>query len=291
MEASMHPNLLYNDRILPATEAMLRPGQLGLLAGWGVFSTLRIYQGVPFAFERHWKRIERDAAKIHVPLERFQPDAVRGRLLELIEANGSHEASMRLCIVRSEGGVWQGPGEGNASDLVAFSIPVAARKQRASLSVTEHGRHAASAFAGTKTLSWSHNLTMAEGAAQAGFDETILLNERGEVAECTSANIFAVLDGRAYTPPLSAGPLPGVTREVLLSGELELDGIAVEERALTVEDLRQAEEVFITSSTRELLPVERIEQIPLQATEWPVMEKLRAALQAHVQSYIAARKA
>jgi branched-chain amino acid aminotransferase len=290
MGTAMHPQLLYNDRIVPTSESILRPGQLGLLAGWGVFTTLRIYQGVPFAFERHWKRIERDAAKINVSLERFQRDDVRRQLLRLIEHNASPEASMRLCIVRSEGGLWQGPGSGHASDLLAFSIPIAPRKERASLSVTENGRHAASAFAGTKTLSWSHNLTMAENAHNAGFDETVLLNERGEVAECTSANIFAVLNGQAYTPPLSSGPLPGVTREVMLE-ELDTNGAALKERVLTLEDLYQAEEVFITSSTRELLPVERIGDRKLRAESWPVMQQIHSRLREYVANYIAARLA
>ena len=78
--------------------------------------------------------------------------------------------------------------------------------------MAEQGRHAASPFAGTKTLSWSHNLTLVETAQQNGDDEVILLNERNEVAECTSANIFAAKGGTTYTPPLSSGPLPGVTR-------------------------------------------------------------------------------
>lgn len=285
----MHPHVLYNDQIVPATEAILRPGQLGLLAGWGVFTTLRIYEGIPFAFERHWSRITRDAGKINVSLERFERDAVRRQLLALVEQNESYEASMRLCIFRSEGGVWEGPGAGYESDLIAFSIPVRDFKRTVKLGVTEQGRHAASPFAGTKTLSWSHNLTMVENAYKDGFDETVLLNERGEVAECTSANIFAVIDGQAYTPPLSSGPLPGVTREVMLN-EIDTNGAALEERVLSLDDLYRAEEVFITSSTRELIPVVRIGDRELGASEWPVMQQILVKLRAYVREYIAANK-
>lgn len=285
----MHPYLLYNDRIHKAEDALLRPGQLGLLAGWGVFTTLRIYEGVPFEFDRHWKRMLRDAEKINVPMP-FEREAVRARLIELIERNQSYEASMRLCIVRSRGGIWEGPGSGNDADLFAFSVPVKAFKERVALDVQENGRHAASPFAGTKTLSWSHNLTMAENAAKAGFDEVILLNERGEVAECTSANIFAVREGVTLTPPISSGPLPGVTRAVMLE-ELEMADAPVREAVLTLDDLYGAEEVFITSSTRELIPVERIGARELGASAWPVMERLRAALQVHIRRYVSARKA
>ncbi len=280
----MHPYVLYNDQIVPADEAIFRPGQLGLLAGWGVFTTLRIYQGVPFAWERHWARMTRDAALIHVELP-FDPGQVRSLLLQLIERNQTPEAKMRLCVFRSRGGVWEGPGSGKASDLVAFSIDESHWGATATLGIREQGRHAASPFAGTKTLSWAHNLTMLEAAQAKGFDEVILLNERAEVAECTSANIFAVINGVTYTPPLSSGPLPGVTREVMLS---ELDQVVcpVEEKVLTVNDLYSADEVFITSSTRELLPVSSIEGRPLKATgAWPVMEKLRTHLQEYIRAY------
>jgi len=279
----MHPFVLLNEEILPADQTMLKPGQLGLLAGWGVFTTLRIYRGVPFEFERHWARMQRDAALIHIPFD-FDSVGVRRKLLELIAQNESFEASMRVCIVRSEGGVFAGPSLGNSSDLVAFSVPVKDWASTTALSVTPQGRHAASPFRGTKTLSWAHNLTMAETAHQAGFGETILLNERDEVAECTSANIFAVIDGQAYTPPLDSGPLPGVTREVMLE-ELEPP---VQERVLLLEDLYDAEEVFITSSTRELMPVERIGDQVLRAGEkgeWPAMRAIRERLRGYIAAY------
>ncbi len=284
----MHPHILYNDKIVPATQPILRAGQLGALSGWGVFTTLRIYQGIPFAFDRHWARMSRDAALIHVDLP-FDPEEVRSRLLRLVERNGTPEASLRLCILRSERGVFAGPGEGNPSDLVAFSIDVRSRAETATLTVREHGRHAASPFAGAKILSWAHNLTMVEEAQQAGFDEVILLNERGEVAECTSANIFAVRDGVILTPPLSAGPLPGVTRAVMIE-ELDDNDAEVREAVLRLEDLLGADEVFITSSTRELLPIVRINDQPLPEGPWPTMERARKALRAYVNSYIEAAK-
>lgn len=281
----IHPNVLYNDRIAPSGEALLRPGQLGLLAGWGVFTTLRIRKGIPFAFERHWERLQRDARLLHVdiPVER---DALRGHLLELARRNGCPEASMRLCIVRSQGGVFEGPGSGNRSDVVAFTIDLPRWRDTVSLSLQPDGRHAASPFAGTKTLSWAHNLTFVETAQQQGFGEVILLNERGEVAECTSANIFAVRGGVTYTPPLTSGALPGITRLVMLEELAE----PVEEKTLHPQDLYAADEVFITSTTRELMPVERIASARLRAAErgeWPQMEKLRASLRRYIEAYAA----
>jgi branched-chain amino acid aminotransferase len=113
-------------------------------------------------------------------------------------------------------------------------------------------------------LSWAHNLRWAERAQEQGFDEVVLLNEFGRVAECTSANVFAVFGNDVITPPLTAGCLPGITREVLLE-ELHSPGIRLIERDLAIEDLYLADEVFITSTTRGLLRVREIARRPLAA--------------------------
>ena len=284
----MHPNVLYNDRICPADLKVLTPGQIGLLSGWGVFTTLRIYGGIAFAFERHWQRLARDAELLHVELPQA-PDVAQTNLLRLIKANDAREASMRLCVVRSQGGYWAGPGSGNASDLIALTNDLQGREPPVALEVARHCRYAAASFTGTKTLSWAWNLTLAETAHRNGYTEVILLNERGEVAECTSANIFAAKDEVTYTPPLSSGPLPGVTRAIMLE---ELDP-PVEEKVLRLEDLIEADEVFITSTTRELLPVNRIQDRPIASsdrTSWPVMERLQEALSAYIRRYTEAAR-
>ena len=126
------------------------------------------------------------------------------------------------------------------------------------LAYVKDARHAANPFAGAKMLSWAMNLTWLETAQSRGFDEVILLNERGEVAECTSANIFVAKGNQVWTPPLSSGCLPGITREVLL-GEVHVPGIEIREKTLMPAELESADEVFITSTTRDLLPVVEIE--------------------------------
>lgn len=191
---------------------------------------------------------------------------------------------MRVNVMRSQGGLWEGPGSGQASDVVAFTADLAGDPGSVLLAPQSHGRDSQSPFAGTKTLSWAHNLTLFENAQRAGFADALLLNERGEVSECTSANIFAVRNGVTLTPPLASGPLPGVTRAVMLE---ELDE-PVEERVLHPSDLYAADEVFITSSTRELVPVTRIGGQALRATAWPVMERLRSSLRDYIDSYLRA---
>ena len=285
----MHHYVLYNGRIVSADESIFKPGQLGLLSGWGVFSTLRIGRGVAFAIERHWARLCRDAELIHVDLP-VNLDGVRAGFAELIRHNDALEAVARICVFRSNGGRWEGLGTGASSDWVALTDDLSPWPETASLDVRANARFAASPFVGAKTLSWSANLTMYEDAHRAGFDEVILLNERSEVTECTSANIFAVQDGVTYTPPLHSGLLPGVTREVMLT-ELRSSSM-VREKVLSVDDLLEAEEVFITSSTRELLPVARIGETRLRGGgEWPVMNRLGRELRDYMDRYTDAQLA
>jgi branched-chain amino acid aminotransferase len=263
---------------------MLSAGQVGLLSGWGVFSTLRVVEGVPFAFERHWNRLARDAAALHIALP---PDAnlVRRKLVELIEANRAHHSTLRLVIVRNRGGLWEAPSQsGGPSDLIALTADSKEWGAGVKLAYVKNARHAANEFAGAKILSWAMNLTWLESAQARGFDEVILLNERGEVAECTSANIFAANGHRVTTPPLSAGCLPGITRELLLEA-VRAPGIDIQEKAISPDDLEAADEIFITSTTRNLLPVTRIEEKTVGRSEG-VRTALDRAFAEFVERYV-----
>jgi branched-chain amino acid aminotransferase len=274
----LHRFVLHNDRVQEATDLSLSPGQVGLLSGWGVFSTLRVADGVLFAWERHWARITRDAS-----------ERVRNNLLELVEANGAHDCTLRLVIVRNGGGMWAGPSNGRNCDVIALTADSKDWGDGVKLAYQQNARHAASQFAGAKILSWAMNLTWLESAQARGFDEVILLNERGEVAECTSANIFIADGNQVWTPPLSSGCLPGITREVLL-GEVRVPGIRIGEKALMPTDLELADEVFITSTTRDLLPAVQIENKKTGRSE-RARHALTAAFSAFVQKYVANHKA
>src|SRR5204863_9295951 len=228
------------NEIHEASEKLLSPGQVGLLSGWGVFSTIKVIDGVLFSFERHWARMSRDAALMRVPLPGDAVGLVND-LLGLVEKNRAQLSTLRVVVVRNHGGMWEAPDQTRSSDVIAFTADIKEWGESVKLNYVRQARHAASVFAGTKILAWAMNLTWVEEAQSRGFDEVILLNERDEVAECTSANVFAVIDGKTCTPPLSSGCLPGVTRNVLIE---EIGG--VEERTLRLEDLYRAEEVFVT---------------------------------------------
>ncbi len=286
----IHPLLLHNGHIRPSTDLFLSPGQVGLLNGWGVFSTIKIVDGVLFAFDHHWARMHRDADLLRVPFP-WQPAELEEMLLTLVEANRDYNATLRVSVVRNRGTIWEGPAARLDVDLFAFTVARNEWGHDARLMIVPNARFAAGPFAGTKILSWAMNLVWYEDAHRAGFDEALLLNERGEASECTSANLFAVFGDTVATPPLSSGCLPGVTRELLLE-EIHAPGIQVVERPLALPDLEAADELFITSSTRDLLGVREVEGLSIR-TDTSVCVALKQAFTAYERAYVerAARRA
>jgi branched-chain amino acid aminotransferase len=279
----VHRFILHNDDIREASDRVLSPGQVGLLSGWGVFSTIRVIDGVLFAFERHWARMTRDAALFRVTLPR-DSENVKAHLLQLAQANEAPNCTMRVVVVRNGGGVWEGPSVGRPSDLIALTADLHDWGAGVNLKYVPQSRHAGCTLAGTKILAWAQNLTWLEEAQKQGFDEVILLNERGEVAECTSANIFLANGNKVSTPPLSSGCLPGITRELLLT-EVQLADFPVHEKTLKPADLEKADEVFITSTTRNLLPVMRIGKHAIP-NSGQARESLQQAFAEYVAEYI-----
>ncbi len=285
----LHRFILHNQEIREASERLLSPGQVGLLSGWGIFTTLRVIDGVLFAFPRHWARMSRDAALLHVPLPASMQET-EARLLKLVEANQAPEATMRVAVVRNSGGIWEGPANQRDFDLIALTADLKEWGGSVKLRYVTQARHAASRFAGTKVLSWAFNLTWLEQAQAEGYDEVVLLNERGEVAECTSANIFAGAGDEIWTPPLSSGCLPGITREILLA-ECHIAGCRLSERTLYPRELEEAEEVFITSTTRDLLPVSRIGEKVIDSGSRRLRDTAQAVFSDFVHRYVESRKA
>jgi branched-chain amino acid aminotransferase len=282
----MHRFLLYNGDVRETSAKLLEAGQVGVLNGWGVFSTLRVNEGVLFAFERHWARMARDAKLLRVPMP-WDAETMNRELTKLVEANQARNATLRVAVVRNKGGAFEGPALERDADLIAFTKDLNHWGESAALSIQPQARHAQSPFAGTKVLSWCFNLVMYEQATTSGFDEVVLLNERDEVSECTSANVFITLGDRVFTPPLNSGCLPGVTRELLLE-VIRVPGITVEERALRLEDLERADGVFITSTTRDLLPVRSIDGLRIRQESF-ALPRLQKAFSEYAESYISAR--
>jgi branched-chain amino acid aminotransferase len=285
----IHRHVFHNDSLQPIENVRLSPGQAGLTCGWGIFTTLRISRGEAFAYERHWRRLEKDAAIIRLPIL-YTAAKVRVNLHEVIRANKVSEGSARVYLVYNSVGFWQSEEQRPLVDLIIYSAPLPEYREPIRLGLREHGRHAASPLAGVKSISWLPNVWAVTEAQKEGFDEVVRLNERSEIAECTAANIFAVRNGKVYTPPLNSGCLEGVTRGILFEIAPEA-GIPVVEQALRPDDLYSADEVFITSTNRSLLGVCEIAGHKFPAAPGPIAQKLEQAFGAAMLDYVAQQTA
>src|SRR5438309_4091744 len=285
----IHPHVFHNDTLLPIEKVRLSPGQAGLLCGWGIFTTVRISRGEAFAYERHWRRLEKDAALIRLPLL-YTAAKVRVHLHEVIRANNVTEGSARIYLVHNQVGFWRSDEPQPQVDLIIYSAPLPEYREPVRLGLRAHGRHAAAPLAGVKSISWLPNVWAVAEAQKEGCDEVVLLNERGEVAECTAANIFAAKNGKIYTPPLNSGCLEGVTRAILSEIAPEA-GINVVEQILRPEDLYAADEVFISSTNRNIIGVGEIAGHKIAAAPGTITRHIEELFVAHVTDYVTRRHA
>jgi branched-chain amino acid aminotransferase len=286
--ALIHRHVFHNDQLLPTEKTRLSPGQAGLINGWGLFTTLRIVRGEAFAFERHWRRLEKDAAIIRLPMP-YPGPRVRVQLQEVIRADKVAEGCARIYLVYNQVSFWRSDETSLPEvDLIIYTAPLPEYREPVRLSVREHGRHAASPLAGVKTISWLNNVWSVAEAQKEGFDEVVMLNERGEVAECTAANIYAVKGDKIVTPPLSSGCLEGVTRGILfeIAGEA---GAVVKEQTLKMEDLLNADEVFISSTNRNVIAVGEIAGRKIASAPGPVTQRINETLTNYINDYVSRR--
>jgi branched-chain amino acid aminotransferase len=248
--------ILHNDRIIPLEEIRLSPTQAGLLTGLGVFTTLRLYRGQPFRFDIHWHRMARDADRLDVPLC-YEEGVAREAIVRLAALNHREECAARFSLIKNSGGLWIPPPDCPPTDLLVFTYELKAWPAVHRLRLQPAAIFAAGVYSGTKMLSWAPNTAFLDKARADGFDDALLLNEKGQLAECTSANVFLVRDGQVSTPPLSSGCLAGVTRSILFE-IAPTAGVRIREQDLTPDDLASAQEFFISSTTREVAAVGHI---------------------------------
>jgi branched-chain amino acid aminotransferase len=247
-------------------EAVVSVHDRGFRYGDGVFDTLRVYDGHPFLLERHVARLLEGARVLGItPL----PDssALARLTRDLIDRNGLLHALVRTTLTRGVSPGWE-PAESADPTVVVVEHSFAGYPERlytsgASIVVLTENRLRPAALAPTvKSLSLTAHVQAKREAAEQGADEAILCTESGFVAEGTVSNIFCVEDGRLRTPPLSDGILQGITRDVVLD-LARRDGVLTEESSLTPESLREADEVFLTSTGMEVLPVTRVDGRPV----------------------------
>ncbi|HWA75983.1 MAG TPA: aminotransferase class IV [Polyangiaceae bacterium] len=255
----------------------------GFLYGDSVFETLRTYGGQPFALDEHIARLERSAALvgIRVPLSASELDAEVRRAVALA---GFPESYLRVMVTRGQGQrLGLDPALAGAPlrvVIVSLLEPLPAVKyERGIAAITYRTQRVADGTeaAGAKLGNYLVAVLASEAARAADAEEALLLDREGGVLEGATSNVFAVRAGRLITPPVELGILPGITRAHVLGLAAALS-LPVEERALSVGELGELDELFISSSIRELLPVVRVDGRAIGAGQpGPICARLLAA--------------
>lgn len=256
-----------NGRVSDEEHAVISVFDHGFLYGEGVYETLRTYNGQPFLFDRHMRRLRNSAGMLALPVP-LSDDQIDARFRETMRAaglgEGPGEAYIRMLVTRGIGELSYSPDACPSPSVVV----IVKRQVDPPREVYERGvlvslvsvvrNHPGTVNPLIKSNNLLNNALAMQEANRRGAFEGVMRNYRGEIAECTTANIFIVKGGKALTPPLRAGLLPGVTREFVFEIGAER-GIAVREAVLRDEDLLGADEAFLTSTTREIVPVVKVD--------------------------------
>ena len=238
----------------------------GWTVGYGVFETLVAHHGTPFALTRHYQRLEDSAQVVGLAIPALA--TLRDGCEQVLEANcrGVPLARLRITIA-----------QGRSEPVVTITaVPTEPAAATAVVVFSPFRRNPNSALTGVKTTSYAENtLALAEAKVRGG-DEGLLANTDGRLCEGTTTNVFVVRSGTLTTPPLSSGCLPGVTRGLVLEVAAR-EGIPTVEQDLPCEALVEAGEAFLTSSTREVQPIARVDRCPLPVAPGEITRQLQNA--------------
>ena len=258
--------------IVPAGAAAVSPVDHAVIVGDGVFETLKVVNGTPFALTRHLGRLKRSADGLGLP----EPDdaLVRTAVAETLTAD-PEAGRLRITWSSGPGPLGSDRGGGPGTLLVASS-PGTVWPETVQAHLCEWTRNERGALTGLKTTSYAENVRALEAAHRRGASEALLANTQGRLCEGTGNNVFLVIAGVLVTPPLSSGCLAGITRELVL----ELAEVV--ERDVDPGEFAVASEAFLTSSTREVGAISAVDDTVLPEAPGPVTAGLVAAFAALV---------
>ena len=253
-----------NGKIAPADQAVVPVYDHGFVYGEGVYETLRTYNRVPFLYDRHMRRLRQSAERLLLDVP-FDDAALLQWMEQTVAAAGElNEAYIRVLLTRGVGDLTYDPKSTPTPTTVIIVKPLEEPAARVftdgiRISLVDMLRnHPQSVNPIIKSNNLLNNALAMQAAYRAGAEEALMCNYRGELTECSQANFFMVRGGAALTPKSSAGLLEGVTRAFIFELGKEL-GIDVREDVLVPKDLESADEMFITSTTRELSPVVNVD--------------------------------
>ena len=258
-----------NGRLTDAANAAVSPLDRGFLFGEGVYETLRTYNRHPFLLNRHLARLRASADLISLKVP-HDDDEYRDRLLETMAglSDKKSELYLRILLTRGVGDLTYDPNTCPTPTVMMMARPYVETPTKTVdrgikivlSSIVRNHPQALNPRIKSNTL--LNNALAMQEAIRAGADEALMCNYRGEIAECAQSNIFIVRDGIAQTPSLDTGLLEGVTRNFVFEVG-EAANIPVRETMLLPADLTQADEIFITGTTREVLSVTSVDQTPV----------------------------
>ncbi len=259
--------------LVDESQALVSAFDHALLTGDGVFETLRVYRGVPFASGRHLERLAASAAamRLRCPAASVVQDAMTA----VIAANGLAEGRMRITLTGGPSPLGSDRGDAGPTLIVAVG-GVPDWPVTTDVVVVPWPRNERGALVGVKTVSYGENVVALAYARDRGAGEAIFANLSGHLCEGTGTNVFVAVGGRLVTPPLSVGCLAGVTRDLLT------EVVDVVEEDLPISELATVDEAFLTSSTREVQPIRAIDGEPLPDAPGPLTRAAAAAFTALV---------
>jgi branched-chain amino acid aminotransferase len=275
---STNTRVWVNGDLVDPTEPAVSALDHAVTVGDGVFETVKVVDGRPFALSRHHRRLEQSAAGLGLPA----PDLgfVDKGVAAALDGPPIGFGRLRYSVT---GGI--GPLGSDRDEAALTYIVVAADQapppESGALTVVPWTRNERSAVAGLKTTSYAENVVALARAKACGAVEAVFANTRGELCECTGSNVFVVLDGVVLTPPVGSGLLPGITRGLVIEWGLAA-GIEVREERLPLTVLDTADEVFITSSTKDVLAVHAVDARTLPSAH-PVTDELRRVFRSNAE--------
>jgi branched-chain amino acid aminotransferase len=250
-------------KLLPKEEAVVSVFDHGLLYGDGVFEGLRSYGGKVFRLKEHVERLYDSARAIRLDIPMSQAEMAKA-INDTVAANTIVDGYIRAVVTRGAGTLGLDPNRCSNPQIIIIADAITLYPHEfydnglELITSSVIRNHPAALSPRIKSLNYLNNILAKIEGLKAGCVEALMLNHKGEIAECTGDNIFLVRKGRLLTPPLDAGILEGVTRNAVI--ELaRAAGIEVAEPALTKHDVYVADECFLTGTAAEIIPVVRID--------------------------------
>jgi branched-chain amino acid aminotransferase len=284
----MSATVYVNGRISDAAEATVPVFDHGFLYGEGIYETLRTYARVPFLFDRHMRRLRHSASLMALPVPYADTDLLEKVRQTMAAHTGLQEAYIRILLTRGVGELTYNPAATPTPTLVIIVKPFPGFPERTFTEgirlslVSVRRNHPQALNPMIKSNNLLNNALAMQEALPRGADEALMQNQAGELVECSQSNFFLVRKGALVTPPLTAGLLPGITREFVMEIAKEA-GVPAAEARLTPADLDTADEAFITGTTREITPVVRIDDRQIgNGRPGPITQKLLAAFRKKV---------